>query len=67
MLGKLTREIFCIDFNAKKFTLEIDKTLVASLDHDGLVGGLVAFELVGRVLVADKSLLTLQHQDGSVN
>jgi hypothetical protein len=47
------------------FTLEIDESLVTPLDHDGFVGGLVAFEFVGRVaLVADESLLTLQHQDG---
>ena len=41
---------------------------LSSLNLDGLIGGLVALQLVGtRRLVAYKTLVTLEHQDGSVD
>lgn len=42
----------------------MDDSLLPTLHQDGLVGGLVALELVGGgALVAHEALLTLQHQD----
>ena len=41
---------------------------LSSLNLDGLIGGLVALQLVGtRRLVAYKTLVTFEHQDGSVD
>ena len=49
-------------------TFEIDHSLVGALDHNHLVVGLVAFQLVGGAgLVAHKALVTLQHEDRPVD
>ena len=49
-------------------TFEIDHSLVGAFDHNHLVVGLVAFQLVrGAGLVAHKALVTLQHEDRPVD
>ena len=50
------------------FTFEIDHSLVGALDHNHLVVGLVALQLVARAgFVAHKALVTLQHEDRPVD
>ena len=55
-------------FYYSSITFEIDHSLVGALDHNHLVVGLVAFQLVGGAgLVAHKALVTLQHEDRPVD
>ena len=55
-------------FYYSSITFEIDHSLVGALDHNHLVVGLVALQLVARAgLVAHKALVTLQHEDRPVD
>ena len=49
-------------------TFKMDEPVLNPLDLDGLVSGLVALQLdAARPLVAHEALVTLKHEDTSVN
>ena len=49
-------------------TFKMDEPVLNPLDLDGLVSGLVALQLdAARPLVAHEALVTLEHEDTSVN
>jgi hypothetical protein len=51
-----------------EITFESDDSALASLDHDGLVAGLVALELgTEAALGPDEALLAAQHEDGPIH